>query len=153
MSNIIATGLYNGFVYWVIFVYFSLKYCLKHSSSRFNTMLKADVYQSIQSNRFCVHIIVQGERGCVKIKSMHFTKLYKGRSLLRRYYGLKVIRHVFGFGIEFFENKDIGIFEHFIVIDFIKRYSYHAYFSSISTSLFHRFGTVCIVRNGAWCIF
>ena len=23
---------------------------------------------------------------------------------------LKVIRHVFGFGIEFFENKDIGIF-------------------------------------------
>ena len=32
---------------------------------------------------------------------------------------IKVIRHVFGFGIEFLENKDIGIFEHFIVIDFI----------------------------------
>ena len=47
---------------------------------------------------------------------------------------LKVIRHVFGFGIEFLENKDIGIFGHFIVIDFIKRYSYHAYFSPISTS-------------------
>ena len=30
---------------------------------------------------------------------------------------IKVIRHVFGFGIEFLENKDIGIFEHFIVID------------------------------------
>ena len=41
---------------------------------------------------------------------------------------IKVIRHVFGFGIEFLENKDIGIFGHFIVIDFIKRYSYHTYF-------------------------
>ena len=29
-----------------------------------------------------------------------------------------VIRHVFCFGTEFFENKDIGIFGHFIVIDF-----------------------------------
>ena len=38
---------------------------------------------------------------------------------------VKVIRHVFGFGIEILENKDIGIFGHFIVIDFIKRYSYH----------------------------
>ena len=47
---------------------------------------------------------------------------------------IKVIRHVFGFGIEFLENKDIGIFEHFIVIDFIKRYSYHTYFSPILTS-------------------
>ena len=28
---------YNGFVYWAIFVYFPLKYCLKHRSSRFNT--------------------------------------------------------------------------------------------------------------------
>ena len=27
------------------------------------------------------------------------------------------MRHVFGFGIEFLENKDIGMFEHFIVID------------------------------------
>ena len=27
------------------------------------------------------------------------------------------IRHVFGFEIEFLENKDIGIFEYFIVID------------------------------------
>ena len=38
---------------------------------------------------------------------------------------LKVIRHVFGFGIEFLENKDIGMLGHFIVIDFIKRFSYH----------------------------
>ena len=30
---------------------------------------------------------------------------------------LKVIRHVFGFDIESLENKDIGIFEYFIVID------------------------------------
>ena len=30
----------------------------------------------------------------------------------------KVIRHVFGFGIEFLENKDIRIFGHFMVIDF-----------------------------------
>ena len=41
---------------------------------------------------------------------------------------IKVIRHVFGFWIEFLENKDIDIFRHFIVIDFIKRYSYHTYF-------------------------
>ena len=66
---------------------------------------------------------------------------------------LKVIRHVFGFGIEFVENKDIVIFGHFIVIDFIKRYSYHTYFSPISTSWFRRFGTRCIVRNGEWRIF
>ena len=60
----------------------------------------------------------------------------------------KVIRHVFGFGIEFFENKDICIFGHFIVIDFIKRYSHHTYFAPNSTSRFRRFGTGCIVRNG-----
>ena len=65
----------------------------------------------------------------------------------------KVIRHVFGFGIEFLENKDIDIFGHFIVIDFIKRYSYHTYFTPISTSWFRRFGTGCIVRNGEWRIF
>ena len=47
---------------------------------------------------------------------------------------IKVIRHVFGFGIEFLENKDICIFAHFILIDFIKRLSYHTYFSPISTS-------------------
>ena len=41
---------------------------------------------------------------------------------------IKVIRHVFCFGIEFLENKDIGIFGHFIVNDFIKQYSYHTYF-------------------------
>ena len=66
----------------------------------------------------------------------------------------KVIRHVFGFGIEFLENKDIGIFGHFIVhvIDFIKRYSHHMYFSPISTSWFCRFGTGCIVRDGEWRI-
>ena len=40
----------------------------------------------------------------------------------------KVIRHVFGFEIEFLENKDIGIFGHFIVIDFIKQYSNHTIF-------------------------
>ena len=65
----------------------------------------------------------------------------------------KVIRHVFGFGIEFLENKDIGIFGHFLVIDFIKWYSYHTYFWPISTSWFRRFGTGCIVRNGEWRIF
>ena len=66
---------------------------------------------------------------------------------------VKVIRHVFGFGIEFLENKDIGIFEHFIVIDFIQRYSYHTCFSPVSTSWFRRFGTGCIVRNGELDIF
>ena len=64
----------------------------------------------------------------------------------------KAIRHVFGFGIEFLENQDIDIFEHFMVIDFITRYSYHTYFSPCSTS-WCRFGTGCIVRNDEWCIF
>ena len=59
----------------------------------------------------------------------------------------------YGFGIEFLENKDIGIFVHFIVIDFIKRYSYHTYFSPKSTSWFCRFRTGCIVRNGDWRIY
>ena len=45
---------------------------------------------------------------------------------------IKVIRHVFVFWIEFLENKDIGIFGHFIVIDFIKQYSYPTYFSSFN---------------------
>ena len=48
--------------------------------------------------------------------------------------GIKVIRHVFGFGIEILENKDIGIFVHLVAIDFIMRYSYHMYFSPILTS-------------------
>ena len=42
--------------------------------------------------------------------------------------------NVFGFEIEFFENQDFGIFGHFMVIDFITRYSYQTYFSPISTS-------------------
>ena len=62
--------------------------------------------------------------------------------------GFKVIRHVFGFGIECLESKDISIIGHFIVIDFIKRYSYHTYFSPIPASLFRRFATECIARNG-----
>ena len=65
----------------------------------------------------------------------------------------KVIRHVFGFGIEFLENKDIGIFGLFIVIDFIQRYSHHTYLPSISTSWFRRFWTGCIVCNGEWRVF
>ena len=68
-------------------------------------------------------------------------------------YSFKVIRHVFGFGIEFLESKDIGIFGHFIVIDFIKQYSYQTYFSPISNPRFRQFGTGCIVRNGEWHIF
>ena len=64
----------------------------------------------------------------------------------------KVIRHVFGFGIEFFENKDIGIFGHFIVIDFIKRYSYHTYFSPISTPDFVdlELGILSVMANDAF---
>ena len=53
-----------------------LKYCLNYHSSRFNTILKADVYQIIQSHWFCVHIIIQCVRGCVKIKSMNFTNIH-----------------------------------------------------------------------------
>ena len=41
---------------------------------------------------------------------------------------LKVIRHVSGFGIEFLENKDTGIFGHFMVIDFIDRFISYTYF-------------------------
>ena len=80
---------YNGFVYWVIFVYFSLKYSLKHRSSPFNTILKADVYRIIQSNWFCVHIIVQGVRGCVKIENWNFTNMQRGGHFCAPPYGLK----------------------------------------------------------------
>ena len=66
---------------------------------------------------------------------------------------VKVIQHVFGFGIEFLENEDIGIFGHFIVIDFIHWYSYHTYFSPFSASWFRRFGTGCSICNGEWFIF
>ena len=58
--------------------YLLTKYCLKHRSSHFNTIPKADVYQIIQSNLFCVNIImiiVQGIRVCVKIKSMDLTNI------------------------------------------------------------------------------
>ena len=65
----------------------------------------------------------------------------------------KVIWHVFGFGIGCLENKDIGIFVHFMVIDFIMWYSCHTYYSPISTSWYRQFGTGCIVRNSEWCIF
>ena len=65
----------------------------------------------------------------------------------------KVIRHVFGFGIEFLENKYIGIIGNFIEIYFNTRYSCHTYFSSISTSWYRRFGNGCIVCNGEWHIF
>ena len=41
----------------------SLKYCLKHHSSRLSTIPNADVNQIIQSNLICVHIIVQGTHG------------------------------------------------------------------------------------------
>ena len=41
-----------------------------------------------------------------------------------------------------------------MVIGFITRYSYHTYFSPISTSSYHRFGTgVRIIRNGEWRMF
>ena len=40
-----------------------------------------------------------------------------GPSILLPFTHVKVIRHVFTFGIEFHENKDIVIFGHFIVID------------------------------------
>ena len=36
---------------------------------------------------------------------------------------LKALRRVFGFGIEFLENKEIEIFGHFMAINFITRYS------------------------------
>ena len=39
------------------------------------TILRADVYYTFQSNWFCVHIIVQGVRGFVKIKSMNLTNI------------------------------------------------------------------------------
>ena len=61
--------------------------------------------------------------------------------------------HVFGFGIEFLENKDICIFGHFMVIQFITQDSYHTNFSPFSTSWYRRFGTWYIVHNGGWHIF
>ena len=57
----------------------SLKYCLimKHCSSRFNTILKTDVYQMFQSNWVWAHIIVQVVMGCVKIKRMNLTNIQR----------------------------------------------------------------------------
>ena len=55
---------------------------------------------------------------------------------------LKVIRH-----------KGIGIFGNCMVIYFITRFSYHTYFTSISTSWYRRFWTGCIVHIGEWRIF
>ena len=40
---------------------------------------------------------------------------------LPKFHDFKVIRHVSGFGIELLENKDIAIFLHFMVINFITR--------------------------------
>ena len=39
-----------------------------------------------------------------------------------------------------------------MVNDFSTRYTCHAYFSPISTSLYRRFGAGCIVHNGEWHI-
>ena len=49
-------------------------------------------------------------------------------SVTKNMFIIKVIRHVFGFGIEFLKNEDIGMYGHFMVIDFITRYSSHTYF-------------------------
>ena len=63
---------------------FVLSYlCLLLTKVLFETSLKSFpyntegryIYQSIQSNWFCVHIIVQGVKGCVKIKSMNLTNI------------------------------------------------------------------------------
>ena len=59
----------------VIFVYFALKYCLKHHSTSFNTIPKADIFHIIQSNWFCVHIITPAITGCVKIKGMNLANI------------------------------------------------------------------------------
>ena len=69
-----------------------------------------------------------------------------------RYMEIMVIRHIFGFGIEFLENKDICIrYLDTMEIDFIMRYSYHTYFSPISTAWYRQLGTGCIVCNVEWC--
>ena len=68
-------------------------------------------------------------------------------------YFFNVIWHVLGFGIDFLKNKDLGIFGHLMVIDFITQYSYYTYFSPIPTSWFRLIGIGCIVRDGEWPIF
>ena len=54
---------------------------------------------------------------------------------------------VFGFGIEFLQNKNIAMFLNFMVNDFITRYGYHMLISPISTYWYHRSGTGCIACN------
>ena len=66
---------------------------------------------------------------------------------------MRVTRHDNGFGIKFIENRDIGIFSHCMVFDYMTQYRYNTYFIPISTSWFRRFGTGCIVRNGEWRMF
>ena len=50
----------NWFVCRVIFVYYSLKYCLKHRSSRFDTIEKEDVHQINYSVKLilCLHFVL-----------------------------------------------------------------------------------------------
>ena len=74
-------------------------------------------------------------------------------NIITLYLHFKVIQHVSGFGIEFLENKDIDIFGHFMIIDFIMWYSSHTYISPISTSWCRWFGNGCIAGNGEWLIF
>ena len=72
---------------------------------------------------------------------------------------IKVIGHIFCFGIEFFENKGTGIFGQFIVIDFIIWYSCHMYFSPISTSWYRQLSVMVndtylwIILYSQYCFF
>ena len=65
---------------------------------------------------------------------------------------IKVIRHVFGFGIEYLENKDINIFGHFMVIDFMTRYSSHTYFSpfQLPDIVDLELGVLSVMVNGTY---
>ena len=60
---------------------------------------------------------------------------------MRSTYGLKVIRHVFGFGIEFLEAKDIDILGHFMVIDFITHMYIFVYWSNPHIHAFYFYTT------------
>ena len=91
-------------------------------------MCNAVAYRDMTSALFCRFI-----NAVILLLFLTILIRYKAK-MKHNQHIVKAIRHVFGFGIEFFENKDIGTFGHFIVIDFIKWYSYHTYFSPISTS-------------------
>ena len=76
----------------IYLVYFSLKYCIKHRSSRFNTLLKADVYQIIQSKLILRSHYRSRRKGLYLNKKHEFNQYTKGGHFCVAHMSLKLGR-------------------------------------------------------------